>query len=246
MVASSYAIGTNPWNRDDMISHLKEFLNIYKNKPIDDNSGGQKAAQLFYSWYVVKKIKPKIIIESGVFKGQGTWAFEQASPESELICLDPYLEKWGGYRSKKPQYLQKDFKEINWDHIEDKSNVLCFFDDHQNAFNRIVQMKLFGFKVAMFEDNYPEGHGDCLSLKKIFENSEAYQILPELTCKDYLEKVVKCYHELPPICSLAKTRWNTEWNDYRSNKPLLEELNDELVIFQDEMDQYTWINYVEL
>lgn len=242
----SYAIGNNPWDRDDMIFHLKEFLSIYENKPIVDNSGGQKAAQLFYSWYIVKKIKPSVIIESGVFKGQGTWAFEQASPTSKLICLDPFLERWGGYRSKSAQYLQKDFKEVNWSELEDKSSVLCFFDDHQNAFERIVQMKMLGFTLAMFEDNYPEGHGDCVSLKKIFEKPEKYQILPEFTAKEYLDKVIKTYHELPPICSLSKTRWNTDWNSYHSNEPLLNETSEEFSVFKNEMDQYTWINYVEL
>jgi len=242
----SYFIGKSAWDRDDMTLYLQEFLDVYKHRPIDDNSGGQKAAQLFYSWYVAKKLKPKVIIESGVFKGQGTWAFEQASPETKLICLDPYLDQWGGYRSSTAQYLKKDFKEIDWSFIQDKSDVLCFFDDHQNAFERILQMKLFGFKKAMFEDNYPEGHGDCLSLKKILEHPEKYQVLPDMSAEEYLLKIVKVYQEMPPIFSISKTRWGTEWHLYRTNPPLLSDENKNFSIFSDEMDQYTWINYIEI
>jgi len=242
----SHQIGTSLWDRNEMISCLEEFLLVYSNKPIADNHGGQKAAQLFYSWYVAKKMKPDIIIESGVYKGQGTWAFENASPNSQLICLDPYLKNYEGYRSTKAQYFEVDFNKIDWSNLKDKSNVLCFFDDHQNAFDRIVQMKSYGFKAAMFEDNYPEGQGDCISLKKIFEFPEKYQLLPGFSASEYLTSVLKTYQELPPIFSLDKTRWGTSWNSHRTNAPLFENSIEKFQVFESEMDQYTWINYVEL
>jgi len=246
-MSNSVQIGPALWDYNEMRDHLKEFLEVYSRRPILDNHGGQKAAQLFYSWFVAKKMKPEIIIESGVFKGQGTWAFENASPSSKIICLDPYLKNYEGYRSKTAQYIELDFKQVDWSNIENKDRVLCFFDDHQNAFDRIVQSKLSGFKYLMFEDNYPEGQGDCISLKKVLEFPENYNILPGFTAKDYLERVLERYQELPPIFSLEMTRWNTPWESYRSNSPLLSsDSDDELQVFKKEMDQYTWINYVEL
>lgn len=243
----SVQIGPITWDPNEMKNYLKDFLEVYSGRPVLDNHGGQKAAQLFYSWFVAKKMKPDIIIESGVFKGQGTWAFENASPESKIICLDPYLKNYQGYRSQKAQYIELDFKQIDWSSIENKTNVLCFFDDHQNAFERVIQSKMNGFKYLMFEDNYPEGQGDCISLKKVLEFPENYSILPGFTARDYLEKVVDRYQELPPIFSLETTRWNTSWDSYRSNTPLvLSDDDQELSIFKNEMDQYTWINYVEL
>lgn len=242
----SYKLGKDIWDRDDMIAHLKAFLSLYDNRPIRDNQGGQKAAHLFYSWYVAKKLKPTVIIESGVYKGQGTWAFENASPSSKIICVDPYLKNYEGYRSVNASYIESDFKLINWNAITDKSNVLCFFDDHQNALERIVQMKYQGFSQAMFEDNYPEGQGDCLSLKKVLEYPQKYQILPGLSGEEYLNKVIEIYLEFPPIFSLEKTRWGTAWNEHRTNLPLLSEEDSDLFIFKEEMDQYTWMNYVRL
>lgn len=240
-----HSIGSFPWNRDDMRAHLLEFLELYKTRPVQDNQGGQKAAQLFYSWYVAKMMQPDLIIESGVYKGQGTWAFEQASPRSKIVCLDPYLKNYQGYRSNTATYIENDFSNIDWSQITDKSKVLCFFDDHQNALARIVQCLESGFKFVMFEDNYPEGQGDCLSLKKVFENHK-YQILPGLPAHEYLERVVSSYGEFPPIFSLDTTRWNTKWDQHRTDDPLVSEESSELSVFKMDMDQYTWINYVEL
>lgn len=250
MTNSSYTIGVSAWDRNDLISHLKEFLNLYDSRPVSDNSGGQKAAQLFYSWYVAKKLQPEFIIESGVYKGQGTWAFENASPKSRIICLDPFLKNYTGYRSNTALYFEKDFKDIAWSElisIENRKSALCFFDDHQNALDRIIMMKHLGFKVAMFEDNYPEGQGDCISLKKLLEFPEKYSILPGFTAQDYLEKILQTYEEMPPIFALEKTRWGTLWASHRTSSPLLSDSSDYLMnTFRNEMDQYTWINYVEL
>lgn len=64
------------------------------------------------------------------------------------------------------KYFSVDFSCIDWSFIKDKQNTVIFFDDHQNAYNRLMQMKFMGFKQALFEDNYPETKGDCYSLKK--------------------------------------------------------------------------------
>ena len=96
MQKESFSIGELPWTYDDLISNLKEFSILYQDRPILDNQGGQLSAQLFYSWFVAKMMQPEIIIESGVWKGQGTWAFENASPNSTIISLDPYLKNWQG------------------------------------------------------------------------------------------------------------------------------------------------------
>jgi hypothetical protein len=190
-------------------------------------------------------MQPSIIIESGVFKGQGTWAFEQAAPNAKIICLDPFLKDYQGYRSNTATYYENDFSNLDWSQIKDKSNVLCFFDDHQNAIARVVQCLAAGFKFLMFEDNYPEGQGDCLSLKKIFENNK-YQILPGMVANEYLERVVDCYGEFPPFFRLEKTRWNTDWNSHRSDEPLLDTDDTRFDVLRSDMDQYTWINYLEL
>ena len=239
---NSFGIGKLLWSSEEMISHLEEFSELYKSRPIKDNQGGQLSAQLFYSWFVAKKLQPKFIIESGVWKGQGTWAFENASPNSKIICLDPYPIYNQGYTSKSATYIHNDFFNINWEGI-DKENTLCFFDDHQNALQRLIACKNLGFKKIMFEDNYPPGQGDCFSLKKLFEENNqevqdaAKQVIP----------FIKIYQEMPPIFDLTINRWNLPWNTYRSNEALLKNPSNNFEkMYKDEMYQYTWINYVEI
>jgi hypothetical protein len=246
MKAESFSIGTLPWTNDELISHLEEFSELYKKRPISDNQGGQLSAQLFYSWFVAKKLQPQFIIESGVWKGQGTWAFEQASPNSQIICLDPYPKYQQGYVSKKATYVHHDFFEIDWSTLN-KENVLCFFDDHQNSAARLQACRDLGFKKIMFEDNYPPGQGDCFSLKKLFEDETSLLMVGDKSAKDFFSSFIKTYQEMPPIFILEKNRWNLPWDTYKSKLPLLEIADKPyLETYKDEMYQYTWINYVEL
>ena len=242
----SHSVGEMPFNRTDMINALQEFHDLYKSRPIKDNSGGQLATQLFYSWFIAKTLQPRIIIESGVYKGQGTWVFEQACPNTQLICLDPYPQYEEGFKSEKAIYIHNDFTQIDWRTVP-KDDTLCFFDDHQNSLSRLLSCAQLGFSRIMFEDNYPPGQGDCLSLKKVFESSENIQIIPKIKAKDYLPLILKSYNEMPPIYDLEKNRWGEEWNTHGMNEPL-HTTKDQVysTTFLEGMDQYTWINYVEL
>jgi hypothetical protein len=50
---------------------------------------------------------------------------------------------------------------------------LAFFDDHQNAYQRLQDAYWLGFKNVILEDNYPVGEGDCYSLRHIFQHAGA-------------------------------------------------------------------------
>jgi hypothetical protein len=162
------SIGKVSWGRQDIRNALPEFVNLLAQKPIADNEGGMKAPHLFATWFLIKRLQPKVVIESGVWKGLGTWLIEQASPESQIICIDPVWD-WIAYKSDKAHYLKEDFAQINW-HTWNlpKDQTVLFFDDHQNAFQRILTAQKFGFQHLIFEDNYPASRGDCYSLKKAF------------------------------------------------------------------------------
>ena len=113
---------------------------------------------------------PPLIVESGVLRGQGTWLIENICPNSEIICIDIYPHK-KIYTSKKAKYYSKDFKYLDWSNIPE--NSLAFFDDHQNAVDRLIYAKWCGFKHLIFEDNFSTSmeRGDCYSLKRAFSNS---------------------------------------------------------------------------
>ncbi len=271
---SVIAIGTVPWTREEMRDSLAEFRTIYDGRPIADNSGGMKSPHMFLTWFVLKKLKPKAIVESGVWFGQGTWLFEQACPDAELHCIDLNLNRIQ-YRSKKAKYYDRDFSTIDWSHLPKKETVL-FFDDHQNAYERVKTAAWFGFTHFLMEDNYPPSQGDCYSLKKIFmhsgftpgtgtsaqsrvkekignllgiRGSNQDHISPNDVDEKYLRQNVAVYCEMPPVFKTARTRWGDLWDDenYPTPVPLLTSVEKEYQrIFLDEADYYTWICYVKL
>ena len=149
-----------------------------------------KAPHLFAVWFMVRALAPDLIVESGVWKGQGTWILEQACPSARIVSLDPDLST-RVYLSKKAVYSELDFSLQDWTHLPERSLVL--FDDHQNAYRRLQQCHWFGFNHVIFEDNYPILQGDCYSLKKAFAQvgfqSPATQVRSTLK-KQILRRVI--------------------------------------------------------
>ena len=237
-------IGSPPFSREDFVEALGEFAELYKKRPVQDNDGGMKAPQMFYAWYTAKRLQPTAIIESGVWKGQGTWFFEQACPNAAIVCLDPYPQLMQ-YKSKFALYANADFSNISWsdwhsEHKLDPQNTLCFFDDHQNALERLRVATPLGFRHLMFEDNYPVSQGDCVSLKTILEED----LHSGMDARSYL----RTYYEFPPPVKGDKTRWGDDWTDehYPTHDPLITEYSKEYEDYFDGHENYTWICYAEI
>ena len=232
-------IGSPQWTRKDLKDSIPAFCEIYKNRPIKNNDGGMKTPHAFAVWFVLRFLKPECIIESGIFKGQGTWLFEKASPHSKIYSIDIDLSK-RDYISKTVTYFSKDFAFLNWEQIN-KEKTLVFFDDHQNAMKRIKFCKKEGFKAIIFEDNYPTGQGDCYSLKQALDRDKEDA--------RFLRRELKVYYEMPPVLRSKMTRWGDDWdnNRYPTAEALFTQVESEnLQLFLDEAIDYIWMCYVEL
>ena len=48
---------------------------------------------MFATFFILKKLNPSFVIESGVFRGQSTWLIENALPNSEILSIDIDLSK---------------------------------------------------------------------------------------------------------------------------------------------------------
>ncbi len=249
-MAKVVTIGQVPWTRKDMIEKLEEFALLYEKRPIKNNTGGMKSPHMFLTWFALHMLKPKAIIESGVWRGQGTWFFEKACPEAELHCIDINLGHVQ-YKSDRAEYYDQDFSTIDWGLVSKmpKDETVVFFDDHQNAYERLKMAKWFGFKHVIFEDNYPPSQGDCYSLKKAFMHSGfvkprfdapmslkvkikqfmkmllglSYQsnkdVYPNEIDAMYLRQNLEIYHEFPPIFRTTQTRWDDTWDDDKYPTP---------------------------
>ena len=133
--------------------NFKIFLNVYKKKPIEDNFGGIKIEHAFALYCFLKKIKPKYVIESGVFKGMSTWIIEQALPEAKIFCIEPRINNIV-YKSKKANYFTRDITEIDFNFL-DKDETLIFFDDHICLSKRLDYLEQNKFRKIIFDDNLP-------------------------------------------------------------------------------------------
>lgn len=162
---------TKSFEEQELRKNFIEFLPLYLARPIQDNAGGMGINHSFALWSILRKIKPKLFVESGVWKGHSTWIAELASPSTKIICFDldfKVLE----FKSRQATYIESDFQSYDWAQRQkwggDLSDSLIMFDDHQNVYERIKSAYFFGFKNIIIEDNFPVGEGDGYSLKHIF------------------------------------------------------------------------------
>ena len=229
-------IGKPNFTKKDIINSINDFLKLYNKRPIKNNNGGMKSPHCFATYFLLKYLNKPYIIESGVFKGQSTWLIENTCPLSKLICIEPNLNRIQ-YISKKAEYTKDDWKYLK---LDDTENIVVFFDDHQNAYERIKHAIKEGYKHLIFEDNYPTGQGDCLSLKQVFDKNNIDS--------KYLYDNIEIYYEFPPIFKKELTRWNDKWSKYPTQEPIFSNIknNEKYKIFLDDATSYTWISYVKL
>jgi len=164
----SFEKGSPSWNNNDILKELENFIQLYEKRPIKNNKGGMLFPQMFYFYFILKKINPELVIESGVYKGQSTWLIENTLPNAKMIALDIDLSQ-REYISKKAFYSSKDFRFQNFSKIP--NNTLVFFDDHVNHTERIIESKFFNIKNIVLEDNYQAGSGDFQTLKQLYNDS---------------------------------------------------------------------------
>ena len=164
-------------DKEEILRELKNFLPLYDERPIKDNVGGMQFQQLFLTYFFLKKLKPEFIVDSGTFKGLGTWLMEKTCPSAKILSIDLWLGKREYIsKSKLVEYSSVDF--IHQDFSNIPKNSLVFFDDHREALQRIIYSKWFGFDYVIFEDNQPDKYSSC-TIKMILEKINFVRRFPE-------------------------------------------------------------------
>lgn len=167
-----------------------DFLKIYKKRPFKTNDGGMKLQHSFFFHTLLKKIKPKFIIESGVHKGHSTFIIEKTLPNSEILCFEPQLENII-YKSKKATYYNYDLKHHDFSKLN-KYKTLLFLDDHQSFVDRLYYIIFNKFIHVAVDDNFLV-NGDCYSPKQILSSKTynlKYYILNFLSLKTVFKFLV--------------------------------------------------------
>ena len=86
---------------------MSQFLVVYI-------SLGTGIHHQFGLWCIMRFLKPKHIIESGVFRGLGTWIMRQAAPSAQIIVIDPSVRhKFLRYEDKMWKHNLLDSRKIH-------------------------------------------------------------------------------------------------------------------------------------
>jgi len=213
------------WSNKQIEETLPEFAKLYEGRPITNNVWGMNTNHAFALWYMVRTLKPKHIVESGVFQGQGTWLLRAAAgPDAKIYSLDPVSKMFLKYRDESPNtqyymgHLFKDLNDMPWDSLipaEERESTLVVLDDHQSAVSRARDLLALGFVHLFYDDNY-KTCSDCYSFNTVcspvpstaasvlFVDKNA-QVKRDLSKDehaanlDYLKQHMETYFEFPPI-----------------------------------------------
>lgn len=188
----------------DYGKYLDEFMDEVYDGFLSENDGGMKSPDMFTMYVMLKELKPDVVVESGVWKGQGTKIIREAVGEDcKIICLEPRI--LFGYQDDgdTEYYMGEDFKDFSQIDLSEykEEKIVAVFDDHMNAVKRLEECKLKDVDYAIFNDNYPVNCGSHVtlehvinkdgrfmksvknaeeSIKKIKEMMEVYKIYPNI------------------------------------------------------------------
>ena len=270
---SQKCIGSEPppWSIADLRAALPEFKRIYVGRPQGRNLHGIGINHAFALWATIRYVKPLIVIESGVYMGQGTYFIRQAAgPEAAIYCLDPrhdhQLLEGNIYRDTSPRTSYytgstfRDFGDLPWLQLipqHARARTLLVLDDHMSAIKRVQQALGFGFEHIWYEDNSGPDYsfGRMCSrrpvpLRVVYADnfgSVSHNISREEHEANvaYIKRRLKKYYEFPPIWPVVDNG-PTKAPLYPSMPPLLEEVFANPASRKQEDNRYRWICYAKL
>jgi hypothetical protein len=226
------------YNTDD----INNFLHNIWDESFSNNNGGMGAPDLFSLYCALDKIKPKIVIESGIWNGVSTKLIRKTLPDAIIICLDPREIPQKGFKDPTAIYHTGtkfiDFKELDLTKYDPK-DIFCFFDDHQNAYLRLVQCVEKKISNILFNDNYPFGCGSHYTIEHAMKNDTRHFSLNKT---NKLLELIDTYFVYPNIYpgNITTGEGNFKCNSY------FQEFESGFNLFIEERNKYRWNTYIKL
>lgn len=231
------------FTHDDLLYFCK---NIHDTSFVGNN-GGMGSPDLFTLYHSLKKIQPKIVIESGVWNGISTKLIRKTLPDAIIICLDPReipLYGFRDYNEKTKYYIGKYFQDFSTLDLSsyNSSDVFAFFDCHQNAPLRLLQCIDKNITHTFFNDNYPKNCGSHFTINHLRSSDERFSI--DVEKKNKIQNAIELYHIFPNIYpGKIKTgeglfECQSFYDNFTSDA--------QLEIFKSERNNYRWNTYIKL
>jgi len=137
--------------REPVEAIVRDFWDLVPTCPVRQKHGGNGFNGSLQLYATARMLRPRVIIESGVFRGLTTWTMRQACPEAIIYSFDPVLKELR-HRDPAVRYIEGDWSVHDFGTI-DLSGALAFFDDHISQARRILEAAERGIRRLMFDDN---------------------------------------------------------------------------------------------
>lgn len=252
-----------PWEITQ--EQLDLFLEEAYFPEISYNVSGMHFPDMFSMYLVLKKLRPDVVIESGVFNGFSTQLIRNTlSPDTTILALDPRdidtdAEHFIDTNPNTHYYLGSkfiDFNSLDVSPFKGK-NILVFFDDHQNQARRLLQAYEKGIHHILFNDNYPLLAGSHYSLEHLLKNDPRTcfdldsQLPHAINTLEHLNKSEKMtakeliaeYHIFPNI---FPTTIHLMEGDFTCDSAFDLSLSNAYLPALKDADTYTWNTYVRI
>lgn len=232
----------------------KEKIEYFQDNIVEadfiNNEGGTGLPDLFTLFLVLDILKPKVVVESGVWNGVCTKVIRKTLPDATIFCLDPRDVPSYGFKddsSNTIYYTGSDFKDFEKLDLSgyNSNEILCFFSCNTNGLARLLQCISKKVIHILFNNNYPVNCGSYYTLDHFIKHDNRLYT-PELVLgiakTVQIKKMIRSYNVLPNIYpSSIKTdeglfKCISYFHAYDEQYPL----------FNQERQKYRWNTYVEL
>ncbi len=134
----------------DYEQYVREFLHTCEANPALGAARTTAGGSLVWLFVLARTLSPRVIVESGVFKGASLYTLHSACPDASVHAFDIDLSNLL-YAHSAIHYHEGDWSEA-LPRAEGPTD-LCYFDDHINNCLRVRQAYDQGFRHLIFDDS---------------------------------------------------------------------------------------------
>ena len=128
---------------------IETFRETLRTNPAMDLLGSTGYNAQLWLFMLIRALRARVVVESGVFVGASLWTIRRAAPDAQLWAFDVNLRK-RKFEDPSIRYCEADWADT--DVRAGSPGDICYFDDHVDNALRIVQAHARGFRHLVFDD----------------------------------------------------------------------------------------------
>ena len=134
----------------DYEGDVRDFLSVCETNPALGAARTTAGGSLIWLFVIARALSPRVVVESGVFKGASLYTLHNACPESSVHAFDIDLSSLL-YAHSAIHYHEGDWSEAY--PTASGPTDLCYFDDHINNCLRVREAYDHGFRHLIIDDS---------------------------------------------------------------------------------------------